>query len=284
MEQLVGDSADKHEKHMKELGAHASKVAGLKGEQALRDEKHASLEDRLEALEHKQQDTSNSCLMKLSTLEDSHMKMKSSQNGLVRDEGSGASERHALRDDNNRQMKEYWERDLKARQAYQQQIKDLLEAERSSRADLEKRVVTFERSLGLESSRLWVAIDKHTHDDKPPPQMVRQQSYVAQAPSTIVEVVDTLGHHHLETVSSRGNFAQTQPLRMSSTSLAPTQWSPGQPIAPIAPRSPPMASRALPVAARPGSFQSAPFQSGTLQRSPSQSGTLQRSPSHGLFS
>jgi hypothetical protein len=310
---------------MKELAAHSSKVAGLKGDNALRDEKHATLEERLEALERKHQDSSDSCFRKLSTLEaghndhklksrdanakaeqqrhllDSHkmtveQRLEQIETIMTESTGGKFSEftkdldkrlhymqedqkrardvlesslqeqlhlEHSLLDDNSRQMKEHWERELRARQAYQEQNKNLLQTERSSREALEheteQRVSTLERTMGLETNRLWVAIDKHTHDAKepiilPPQQIVEIMTQRPRLPSTVVDVVDTHGHHHLEAMTSRsissghlvsGSMPQHYVGGTQRQQLQQTDRASFPQVMPSMPRSPTMMTRTM---------------------------------------
>lgn len=101
---------------------------------------------------------------------------------------------HSIHEDQARQLKEVWEREAKTRIAYQEQYKDLLQQERSGRElmenNIQQRFHNMESNISTETQRIWVAIDKHTHEGltqpaPPPPSIVE---VVKQAP-TIVETL-----------------------------------------------------------------------------------------------
>jgi hypothetical protein len=88
---------------------------------------------------------------------------------------------HSARDAQAAQQKEIWERELKNRQAYQENYKDLLTQERSAKELIEhnflSRMSQCEQTIAHEAQRLWSAIDGHTHET-----LVQQDSAPAQAP------------------------------------------------------------------------------------------------------
>jgi hypothetical protein len=89
------------------------------------------------------------------------------------------------------QIKEQWDREVKARQAYQENYKDLLGQERSAReaieVQIESRFDQFERGVYAELQRVWTEIGKEA------PQVVVQRvqnevaPIVVQQPPTIVQ-------------------------------------------------------------------------------------------------
>jgi hypothetical protein len=80
------------------------------------------------------------------------------------------------------QIKEQWDRELKARAAHQENYNDLLGQERSSRAaesqQMEGRMRTFEKSVFNELQRIWTELGKEV--TTPTPVIVQQPTYTAK--------------------------------------------------------------------------------------------------------
>jgi len=100
---------------------------------------------------------------------------------------------HNLHDDSGRQTKEHWERELKARLAYQDQYKDLIFQERTGRETMEQmlgeRLQMLERTLGMETNRIWVAIDKHTHEGLKDVEVLQPQTLYEGMPPRSYEIL-----------------------------------------------------------------------------------------------
>jgi len=79
LESFIGESADKHRKHQQELEAAFGKLRDLhssaKSDQADRDDKHATVEARLELLEKQVGDSADAHLKAISSLETNHRKL-----------------------------------------------------------------------------------------------------------------------------------------------------------------------------------------------------------------
>jgi Holliday junction resolvasome RuvABC endonuclease subunit len=94
------------------------------------------------------------------------------------------------------QIKEHWEREVKARQAYQENYKELLGQERSAREAIETqlgdRLNSFERSIFAELQRLWQELGKEQTPvivQQPQAQkiIVREQAPVQQLAPIVIE-------------------------------------------------------------------------------------------------
>jgi len=147
---------------------------------------------------------------------------------------------HSYLEETTRQMKEHWERELKARMAYQDQYKDMIVQERTGREgteqQLEHRMQHLERCLSMETNRLWVAIDKHTHEGlkevvipSPPPVPPPVTTSVVEVlpPQTIVEVLPAV---------PAGEMIQSPRVPMYNVIQAP-------PLVPGTTMSPPLGNR-----------------------------------------
>jgi len=93
-----------------------------------------------------------------------------------------------LHEDQARQLREQWEREVKTRMAYQEQYQELINQERFGREQMEQnlelRVQQIANAVGVETSKLWHAMDKHTHEGLTKEIIVQQP-----APQPIVEVL-----------------------------------------------------------------------------------------------
>jgi len=114
---------------------------------------------------------------------------------------------HGLHEDATRQMKEHWERELKARYAYQETYKELITQERGGREamenNMEQRMQSLERALSMETNRLWVAVDKHTHEG-----LNQIKEVIVQAPPPPPQIVEVLPPVVQETVVLPGGAVE----------------------------------------------------------------------------
>jgi len=176
LENFVGESADKHEKHLKEIEAAHSKLKDVTGQAAaekqLREQHHATIEERLEFLETQVGDTADKHSKTLDALEANHSKLANTLNelhGKVKGEKAERDSHHATISERVDYLEQFvgesadkHDKHLREIEAAHSKLKDLHGQVAGHRSQADEHHATMEERLEFIEKQINDSADNHT--------------------------------------------------------------------------------------------------------------------------